>query len=83
MVHDLPRVRVPTRLIIGTRDRTALGRPLAASQVQKTMGDYTTLGKRTQERIPGAELVEIPGVGHVPQVEAFPAFEKALLEFLR
>jgi hypothetical protein len=27
--------------------------------------------------------VEIPGVGHVPQVEAFPAFEKALLEFLR
>jgi pimeloyl-ACP methyl ester carboxylesterase len=83
VVHDLPRVHVPTRLVIGTRDRTALGRPLATPDVQKTMGDYTTLGKRAQERIPGAELVEIPGVGHCPQVEAFPAFEKALLEFLR
>jgi pimeloyl-ACP methyl ester carboxylesterase len=83
VVHDLPRLRVPTRLIIGTRDRTALGRPFATPEVQKTMGDYTTLGKRAQRQIPSAELVEIPGVGHVPQVEAFPAFEKALLEFLR
>jgi pimeloyl-ACP methyl ester carboxylesterase len=83
VVGDLPRIGVPTRLIIGTRDRTALGRSLASPEVQKTMGDYTTLGKRAQQRIPGAELVELPGVGHVPQVEAFPLFEKALLEFLR
>ncbi len=34
-------------------------------------------------RIPGAELVELTGVGHVAQVEAFPSFEKALHEFLR
>jgi pimeloyl-ACP methyl ester carboxylesterase len=83
VVHDLPRLRVPTRLVIGTRDRTALGRPLAAPEVQKTMGDYTVLGKRAQALIPGAELAELPGVGHVPQVEAFPAFEKALLDALR
>jgi pimeloyl-ACP methyl ester carboxylesterase len=82
VVHDLPRLRVPTRLVIGTRDRTALGKPLAPPEVQRTMGDYTTLGKRAQHAIPGAQLVELPGVGHVPQVEAFPAFEKALLEFL-
>jgi len=83
VVYELHRVRAPTLLIIGTRDRTALGRPLAPPDVQKTMGDYTTLGKRAQHQIPGASLVEIPGVGHVPQVEAFPAFEKALLDFLR
>ena len=83
VVYELHRVRAPTLLIIGTRDRTALGRPLAPPDVQKTMGDYTTLGKRAQHQIPGAALVEIPGVGHVPQVEAFPAFEKALLGFLR
>ena len=82
VVHDFPRVRVPTRLIIGTRDRTAPGRPFAAADVQKTMGDYTRLGKVTQQAIPGAQLVELPGVGHVPQVEAFPEFEKALLPFL-
>ncbi len=82
VVHDLPRVRVPTRLIIGTRDRTALGRPLATPEVLKTMGDYTRLGRQAQALIPGAQLVELAGVGHVPQVEAFPAFEKALLEFV-
>jgi pimeloyl-ACP methyl ester carboxylesterase len=83
IVEHLSRLRVPTRLVIGLRDRSAPGRSLAAPEVQKTMGDYTRLGKQTQQRIPGAELVELPGVGHVPQVEAFPAFEKALLEFLR
>ena len=83
VVADLPRLRVPTRLVVGLRDRTALGRAFAKPDAQKTMGDYTRLGKEAQRRIPGAELVELPGVGHVPQVEAFPAFEKALLEFLR
>jgi pimeloyl-ACP methyl ester carboxylesterase len=83
VVADLPRLRVPTRLVVGLRDRTALGRAFAKADVQRTMGDYPRLGREAQRRIPGAELVEIPGVGHVPQVEAFPEFEKALLEFLR
>lgn len=83
LVPRMGRIRVPTLLVIGTRDRTAPGKPFAAPEVQKTMGDYEKLGKITQERIPGSRLVELPGVGHVPQVEAFPEFEKALLGFLR
>lgn len=83
VVHDLPRVRVPTRLVIGLRDRTALGRNLVAPEVAATMGDFTKLGRAAKKAIPGAELVELPGVGHVPQVEAFPKWEAALLEFLR
>jgi pimeloyl-ACP methyl ester carboxylesterase len=83
IVAELPRLVVPTRLIIGLRDRTALGRPFARPEVQRTMGDYTRLGREAQRRIPGASLVEIPNVGHVPQVEAFPAFEHALLDFLQ
>jgi pimeloyl-ACP methyl ester carboxylesterase len=83
VVHELERLAVPTRLVIGLRDRTAIGRPLAPPGVREAMGDYTRLGKAAQRRIPGADLVELPGVGHVPQVEAFPAFERALLQFLR
>ncbi len=83
LVPKLPRIRVPTLLIIGTRDRTALGKAFASPEVQATMGNYERLGKLARERIPGARLVEIPGVGHVPQVEAFPVYERALLEFLR
>jgi pimeloyl-ACP methyl ester carboxylesterase len=83
VVHDLPRLRVPTLLIIGTRDRTALGRQLAPPELRNALGDYASLGKRARDRIPGATLVEIPGVGHVPQVEAFDVFAKALLPFLQ
>jgi pimeloyl-ACP methyl ester carboxylesterase len=83
LVPKLARIQVPTLLIIGTRDRTALGKPFAPPEVQRTMGDYQQLGKITRDRIPGARLVELPGVGHAPQVEAFPDFERALLGFLR
>lgn len=83
VVHDLPRLRVPTRLVIGLRDRTALGRNLARPEVAATMGDFTKLGRAAKKAIPGAQLVELPGVGHVPQVEAFPKWEAALLEFVR
>ncbi len=82
IVPKLSRIRAPTLLVIGTRDRTAPGRALAPPEVRKGMGDYGKLGKLTQERIAGSRLVELPGVGHVPQVEAFPAFERALLDFL-
>ena len=82
VVHDLPRIRVPTGLIIGTRDKTALGKAFAKPEVAKTMGDYTQLGKRTRDAIPGAELVEIEGVGHIPQVEAPDRYRDALLKLL-
>jgi pimeloyl-ACP methyl ester carboxylesterase len=41
------------------------------------------LGKRARDSIPGALLTELPGIGHVPQVEAFDQFSDALLKFLR
>lgn len=82
VVHDFDRLQVPVRLVIGMRDRTAVGKPLASPEVQATMGDYTQLGKITQAAIPGAELIEFPSIGHCPQIEAFPLWEKALLEFV-
>lgn len=83
VVNDFPRLRVPTKLIIGTRDRTALGRKYALQQSGAAMGNYAVLGKRTRDAIPGAQLVELPSLGHVPQVEAFDQFSDALLKFLR
>ena len=83
VANDLPRLRVPTKLIIGLRDRTAVGRKFALPESAATMGDYTQLGKHARDLIPGAQLIELAGVGHVPQVEAFPAFRDALLQLLR
>jgi pimeloyl-ACP methyl ester carboxylesterase len=82
IVHSLPALKVPTGLIIGTRDKTALGKNFAKPEVAATMGDYTQLGKRARDAIPGATLIELEGLGHVPQVEAFDRFSEALLKLV-
>jgi pimeloyl-ACP methyl ester carboxylesterase len=82
VIHDLERIARPTLLVIGQRDRTAIGKERAAPDVAKTLGDYPALGKKAAARIPGARLVELAGVGHLPQVEAFERTRDALLGFL-
>ncbi len=83
VVYEFPNIKVPTLLIIGTRDRTALGKPLVSEEVRKTMGLYNELGKKTRDAIPNAELVEIPNVGHLPHIEAFQEFISPLVNFLK
>jgi pimeloyl-ACP methyl ester carboxylesterase len=83
VVYEFPRLRVPTLLIIGQRDRTAIGRAWAPKEVAATLGNYPALGRKAAAAIPGAKLVEIEGVGHLPQVEAFDRYRLALLEFIR
>jgi pimeloyl-ACP methyl ester carboxylesterase len=83
VVYELPRVGVPTLLIIGQRDRTAIGSTWAPKDVAAKLGDYPTLGRKAAAAIPGAKLVEIEGVGHLPQVEAFDRYRSALLDFIR
>jgi pimeloyl-ACP methyl ester carboxylesterase len=82
VVGDFPRLRVPTLLIIGQRDRTAVGKAWAAPDVRATLGDYPRLGREAARSIPKAKLVELPGLGHLPQFEAPTLAHAALLEFL-
>lgn len=82
VVHEFAQIRVPTTLIIGQRDRTAIGRDRAPPELRERLGDYPALGKRAASMVPGASLVEFDDLGHSPQVEAPARFEKALLEAL-
>jgi len=82
VLYEFPDVRVPTLLIIGQRDRTVIGGGWASPEAREKLGNYPELGRKAAAAIPGAQLVEIEGVGHVPQVEAFPRYEQALLGFL-
>ncbi len=82
VVQDLPRLAVPTLLVVGLADRTAVGKGLVSKEVAARLGDYPVLGKRAAAAIPGARLVELEGVGHAPHLEAPDRFLAALLDFL-
>jgi pimeloyl-ACP methyl ester carboxylesterase len=63
----LATIRVPTLLLYGDLDTRA---PPAVAEV-------------LHDRIPGSELVMLPGVGHVTNIEAPDAFDAAVRRFLR
>ena len=46
------------------------------------MGLYNELGKKTQQKIQNAKLVELDNVGHLPHIEAFERFMVPLVDFL-
>ncbi len=83
VVYEFKNITSPTLLIIGTRDRTALGKPLVSEEIRKTMGLYSKLGKETQKKIPNSQLVELDNIGHLPHIEDFDRFIKPLLKFLK
>ena len=82
VLYEFPDLTAPTLLIIGQRDRTAPGKDLVPPEAAARLGDYPSLGRRAAAAIPGAELVEIEGAGHLPQVEAFDRTIAALRRFL-
>lgn len=83
VVYELENITVPTLLIIGQRDRTAIGKNLVSEEKRKTMGNYPELGKKTHQRIKNSTLVELDNVGHLPHIERFELFIKPLLQFLQ
>ena len=82
VLYEFPLIKAPTLLVIGQRDRTAVGKAWAPEQAKRTLGDYPALGRKAARTIPGARLVEIKDAGHLPQVEAFDTYIKAVLDFL-
>ncbi|WP_300688037.1 alpha/beta hydrolase [Chryseobacterium sp.] len=81
--YEFKNIKVPALLIIGTRDRTAIGKDRAPKDLQPKMGQYQELGKKTQREIPGSKLVEIENVGHLPHIEVYPKFFEALYNFIK
>ncbi|WP_336516485.1 alpha/beta hydrolase [Pollutibacter soli] len=83
VVYEFQNLRCKTLLIIGTRDRTAIGKDRAPKELQSKMGLYNELGKKTRDLIAGSVLVELDGLGHLPHIEAFERFAQPLMAFLK
>ncbi|MHC2598529.1 alpha/beta fold hydrolase [Pantoea endophytica] len=77
--YEFKDLRVPTTLMIGTADTTAIGSDIAPPEVKAKLGHYNVLGKQVAQLIPGARLIEFPGMGHAPQMEEPQTFNQALI----
>jgi pimeloyl-ACP methyl ester carboxylesterase len=81
--YEMERIAVPTLLMIGDKDNTAIGKDFAPPEIRATLGHYPQLAKAAAGRISGARLIEFPDLGHAPQIQDPAAFHKALLHELR
>jgi pimeloyl-ACP methyl ester carboxylesterase len=72
-----------TLLIIGQSDRTVVGKARVKRELLPHVGQYPELGRKTAKQIPGAKLIEIDRVGHIPHMEMKDKFQEALLNFLK
>ncbi len=82
VVHEFGRVAVPTLLLIGEKDSSAIGREFSPPDVKARLGDYPKLARRAAAAIAGAQLVLFPELGHAPQMQAPERFHRALLDGL-
>ena len=73
---------MPTLLLIGEKDTTAIGKALAPPEVAKTLGNYAELAPGRpaahHERHPGG----VPRLGHAPHLQDPETFNKALIDQL-
>jgi pimeloyl-ACP methyl ester carboxylesterase len=66
VVHDWEHIKVKTLVLGGERDGQ----------------NFPALAKHIADTIPGAQLVLIPGVGHVPHIQVPEIFNREILKFL-
>lgn len=67
--YEFSQISVPTLLIIGSEDRTIVGKALLSNEVKMGYGQYPELGRKAVAAIRGAQLRELPGVGHIQHIQ--------------
>lgn len=79
VLYEFPQLAVPTLLMIGDKDTTAIGKDVAPPAVRARLGHYPELARRAVGQIPRARLVEFAQLGHAPMIQDPAAFQHALL----
>lgn len=81
--YEWDRINMPTLLIIGTEDRTVVGKALLSDDDKNKYGQYPALAKKTVGQLPNALLMEMPGIGHIPHIQDPGQFRQILLSFIK
>jgi pimeloyl-ACP methyl ester carboxylesterase len=79
VLYRFGEIAVPTLLMIGQKDTTAIAKDFAPPELRPKLGNYPELGKAAAKAIPGAKLIEFPDYGHAPQMTDPEGFDKALI----
>jgi pimeloyl-ACP methyl ester carboxylesterase len=82
VVAKFSQIESETFLIIGTRDKTGPGRAWLKKGVTRELGEYKKLGRNAKDMIRGSRLIELDGLGHMPQYENYPVFVEAFNQAL-
>ena len=83
VLYEFGKLTMPTLLLIGEKDNTAIGKDIAPPEVKAKLGNYPMLARRTAAAIPGAQLILFAELGHAPQMQDPEGFHAALLKGLR
>jgi pimeloyl-ACP methyl ester carboxylesterase len=82
VLYELPKLNVPTLLLVGQLDRTFIGKEMLPVKKQKLHGNYPVLATRAAKKIKNSKVVVLPGVGHIPHIQSIDLFRKNVLDFL-
>lgn len=80
--YELKNISTNTLLVIGSEDRTIVGKDKLSEEAKKAHGQYPQLAKAAKAQMKHCQLIEMPGVGHIPHIQLPEAFTKALATFL-
>lgn len=83
MTAKFSKLNTKTYFIIGTRDRTGPGRGWKKEGIDYKFGQYQHLGKAAQQLVKDSELIELEGLGHMPQFEDYDRFSNAFNPILK
>lgn len=83
VLYEFEKLTMPTLLLIGEKDNTAIGKDIAPPEVKARLGNYPVLARRTAAAIPRAQLILFAELGHAPQMQDPERFHAALLQELR
>ncbi len=82
-VRDTYRdIRAKTLLFAGTADESVPLKAYATPDMAAKIPSIAQAAPLAVKDIPDARLISVPGVGHVPHLEAADLFRKAVLDFL-
>lgn len=82
IVYEFPLLQMPTLLIVGDKDTTAIGKAWSPPAVQAILGHYNVLGPQVAKTIPNCTFIHYPTLGHAPQIEEPATFHADLLGWL-